>query len=219
MGVFGPDYLKINTVFKRDERNLIIPGEWSMDEFAFLADVPWTWTEKVDGTNIRVHWNGENITVGGRTDNAQVPTSLVAALGFLNHPPLWQSVFPDADDVTVYGEGYGAKIQSGGMYRPDQSLIVFDVRVGEWWLKPDDVKDIAAKLGLDVVPTFDTMPLRVAVALVQSGNLQSHWPGAKIEGLVGHPAVDLYTRRGDRITAKIKAKDFLDLERRGKDAK
>ncbi|HET9029247.1 MAG TPA: RNA ligase family protein, partial [Candidatus Aquilonibacter sp.] len=112
------------------------------------------------------------------------------------------------------GEGYGAKIQKGGQYRQDQSLIVFDVRVGEWWLKPDAVKDVADKLGLDVVPTFDTMTLRDAVALVQGGNLHSHWPDAKIEGLVGRPAVDLYTRKGDRIVAKVKVKDFIDYERR-----
>jgi hypothetical protein len=35
--VFGPEYLKIQTVFKRDERNVIIPGDWSTDEMAYLV--------------------------------------------------------------------------------------------------------------------------------------------------------------------------------------
>ena len=52
-------------------------------------------------------------------------------------------MFPDANDVTVYGEGYGAKIQSGGMYRQDQAVIVFDVRVGPWWLSDENVADVA----------------------------------------------------------------------------
>lgn len=215
MSVFGPDYLKIQTVFKRDERNVIIPGDFSTPEIAYLADAPWTWTEKVDGTNIRVHWNGDCVTVGGRTDNAQVPTFLIAALGFLNDHDLWRTSFPDSTDVTVYGEGYGPKIQKGGQYRADCSLIVFDVRVGEWWLKADDVRDVASKLGLDVVPSFGTMTLNEAVEAVQSRSVASKWEGAQIEGLVGRPAVDLFTRKGERIVAKVKVKDFLDLERRG----
>lgn len=212
--VFGPEYLKIQTVFKRDERNIIVPGDYSTDEIAYLANKPWVWTEKVDGTNIRVHWNGENITVGGRTDNAQIPTFLVAALGFLNDPPKWAEIFPDANDVTVYGEGYGPKIQSGGHYRQDHALVVFDVRVGDWWLREDDVKDVATELGLSVVPHVFTTTLEAAVQAVRDKEIASQWEGARIEGLVGRPAVDLYTRKGERIMTKIKIKDFVDMERR-----
>ena len=217
MSVFGPEYLKINTVFKRDEKNLIIPGDWSTEEFALLADVPWTWTEKIDGTNIRLHWNGENITVGGRTDSAQIPSHLLTmdVLGRVNDPALWREVFPDSNSVTVFGEGYGPKIQSGGHYRSDHAFIVFDVRVGDWWLKPDAVAEIAEKLGFATVPDFGTMTLAQAVDDVRSGRIVSKFDNARIEGLVGRPAVDLYTRKGDRIVAKIKRKDFLDLERRG----
>jgi len=116
--------------------------------------------------------------------------------------------------VTVYGEGYGPKIQSGGQYRDSQTVIVFDVLVGRWWLARDDVSEVATKLGLEVVPLFDTMTLEAAVAKVQAGDLKSAWPNARIEGLVGHPLVDLYSRKGERITAKVKIKDFVDYERR-----
>ena len=79
---FGPTYPKIDTVFKRDaaRRFIIIPGDYSTPEFEYLADTPWGWTEKVDGTNIRLHWDGSEVTIGGRTDNAQVPSPLVANL-------------------------------------------------------------------------------------------------------------------------------------------
>lgn len=213
--VFGPDYLKIQTLFKRDERNIIIPGDWTTEEFEYLADAPWTWTEKVDGTNIRIHWNGERVTIGGRTDNAQVPTFLIAALGRLNESALWQSAFPDANDVTVYGEGYGPKIQSGGQYRDDPAVIVFDVRVGDWWLKDDAVTDVAKKLGLERVPAFRVMTLRDAASMIHFGSVSSHWPNARLEGLVGRPLVDLYTRKGERIIAKVKVRDFVDYARRG----
>jgi hypothetical protein len=210
MGDFGPEYAKINTFFKRDDHGIIIPGDVSTPEFGYLASLPWLWTEKVDGTNIRLHWNGSKVTMGGRTDNAQVPSQLIANLMDMGATSevLWSSIFPESDDVTVYGEGYGAKIQSGGMYRPDQGLIVFDVKVGEWWLKDEDVAEIAEKLGLQTVPSVGASPPWSAWENLKTGQITSRWEGARIEGLVGRPLVDLFDRRGDRIITKMKVKDW-----------
>lgn len=210
---FGRPYPKIQTVFKRDERNVIIPGDWSIPEFAYLKDCDWTWTEKVDGMNIRVHWDGERITVGGRTDNALIPATLIDALQPLMDVDLWKSAFPDSTDVTIYGEGYGAKIQRGGQYRQTQALILFDVMVGQWWLRDDDVQDIAHKLGLETVPQLPIATLSDAVDLIRDEAIQSKWSGAQIEGIVGRPCVDLYGRAGKRILTKVKVKDFRDLKR------
>ncbi len=216
--MFGPEYTKIQTLFKRDERNVIVPGDWTTDEFEYLKDCPWRWTEKIDGTNIRLHWNGSTVTVGGRTNTAQIPTFLIAALQPQLSPTVWTAAFPDSPDVTVYGEGYGPKIQRGGQYRNDPAVILFDVRVGEWWLRTPDIADVAFKLGFEMVPIVGVMSLADAVTAVQSQALESAWPNARIEGLVGKPVVDLFDRKGDRIIAKIKGKDFADLERRGQAA-
>jgi len=211
MTLFGPEYVKINTLFKRTDKGVIIPGEWALPEFEYLAGLPWRWTEKVDGTNIRLHWDGTKVTVGGRTDAAQVPTKLVANLGPLTDPALWKGVFPaDADDVTVYGEGFGAGIQGAGKtYAAEQSVIVFDALVGRWWLKDADVADVAAKLGLPVVPQLEPASLHDAWHMIQKGLVDSHWDGARIEGMVGRPGVDLFTRSGERLMAKIKVADYL----------
>ena len=51
-------YHKILSLFKRDmegNKKFII-GKWTTDELKFLKDNDWVWTEKVDGTNIRVMW-------------------------------------------------------------------------------------------------------------------------------------------------------------------
>lgn len=212
---FGRPYHKIQTVFKRDSSNIIVPWDWTLPELEFLADVPWTWTEKVDGTNIRLHWSGEEVAIGGRTDNAQVPVELVRNLRSMLNPEQWAEAFKDCDDATVYGEGYGPKIQNGGTYASEQSFIVFDVRIGHWWLRRDDVVSIASQLGFDVVPRFKNhSSLRDAICDVRDGKIFSFWPGVQIEGLVGTPEVDLYNRRGERIIAKVKVKDWKDYWRK-----
>ena len=84
------EYHKIQTVFDRDPDNkfkTLLEGQFSMPEFAYLAENEWVWTEKVDGTNIRVMCTdyqedgaAYGVTFGGRTDNAQIPAFLVSAL-------------------------------------------------------------------------------------------------------------------------------------------
>lgn len=114
--------------------------------------------------------------------------------------------------MTLYGEGYGAGVQTGGVYRPDPSFILFDVRVGKWWLTDDAVTEIAKDFGVEKVPFMGFYTLHEATTMVQGG-FHSHWQGAPIEGVVGRPICDLYTRAGRRIQTKLKVKDFVDYKR------
>ena len=54
------EYHKINSIFQRDERGRFTK-KYSIPEFEYLKDNIWTGTEKVDGTNIRIMINNENI--------------------------------------------------------------------------------------------------------------------------------------------------------------
>lgn len=217
MTEFGPTYPHIDSCFKRNAQrnNTIIPWDWTSDEFRYLADTNWTWTEKVDGTNTRLYWDGNTVTLGGRTDKAQMPNKLVDSLQPLVHAiDVWADLFGfGSESATIFGEGYGAGIQRGGSYRPDQGFIVFDVKIGRTWLRRPDVESIANALGLLVVPVVGVMTLREAIILVQLGSLVSAWPGVTAEGLVGKPEVELLDRRSRRIIAKVKTKDFADLVR------
>lgn len=49
-------YEKIETLFARDMYGTkkLIPGLYRNETVEFLQDVPWVWTEKVDGTNVRI---------------------------------------------------------------------------------------------------------------------------------------------------------------------
>ena len=108
----------------------------------------------------------------------------------------------------LYGEGYGAGIQKVGVnYRPDKDFVLFDVRVGRWWLQRQDVEGIASMLGLDVVPVVGRSTLFDAIDIVREG-IRSAWGDFQAEGVVARPAVELARRDGSRIIAKIKCRDF-----------
>jgi hypothetical protein len=188
-------------------RNKLIEGAWSSPALEVTAGLNWYWTEKVDGTNIRVHWDGHKVIYGGRTDNAQIPAKLIQALDQLLPEELFEQKFNERP-VTLYGEGYGAGIQKGGNYRPDMSYVLFDVRIGDWWLLRDDSLDVAESLGLDHVPLVLSGSIPAAIERVK-GDLRSTWnPTLVAEGVVGVTAAGLLDRSGHRLIVKIKAKDF-----------
>ena len=120
-----------------------------------------------------------------------------------------REVFGDGP-ATVFGEGYGPKTQKGGDYADKAGLIVFDVRVGEWWLRPQDVADVASKLALPTVPTMGEFTLSEAVDRIAALDVASVTAIRHLmaEGIVGTPVVDLFNRKIDRIIAKVKARDF-----------
>lgn len=157
---------------------------------------------------------------GGKTDNAQIPTPLLSRLREIfdqfSVPDIYGRLLPKAGDapITLYGEGYGAKIQKGGgNYNPTGcDFILFDVKIGGWWLRRNDVIDVANALGLRVVPLVAEGNLYEACATVQRG-LKSEWGDFMAEGLVLRPSVDLFDRKGERIIAKIKHRDFAQLEK------
>lgn len=201
-------YPKIQTVYKRNpdtKFKTLLEGDFSTDAFEYLAHNAWEWTEKVDGTNIRISSEDGDLVIAGRTDNAQIPAFLFHAIQKAIDP----AIIPEGS--TLYGEGYGAKIQKGGgNYRPDASFVLFDVFCGGLWLKRDDVDDIADKLGIECVPVVGrgTLPEMVECA---RGGMVSQWGDFSAEGIVARPVVDMKDRRGERIITKIKTRDFRGL--------
>ena len=181
---------------------------YSRPEYGYLRDTRWVGTEKVDGTNIRVMYEDGEVVLGGKTDKAQLHKDLVARLEELFPCDLLAALF--TDDVCLYGEGFGAGIQKGGgLYRRKKDFILFDVRIGDWWLGREDVEVIACKLKIGVVPVVMSGTLGMLVEFVRGG-----FPSAvansprDAEGIVARPAVELHARNGQRIITKIKCGDF-----------
>ena len=205
-------YHKIQSVFLRDPKEkhrYLIQGEYTIPEFEYLKYNDWIFTEKVDGTNIRVMFHEGKVTLGGRTDGALIPAELTNHLIEVFTVQELNNVFPISETrVCLYGEGYGAKIQKGGgNYSSTQRFVLFDVKIDNTFLDRDNVEDIASSLGIDCVPIVGTGTLPDAVELCKKG-FNSTWGDFQAEGIVARPRVELQTKLGNRIITKVKCKDF-----------
>jgi hypothetical protein len=220
------EYGKIETLFERDPKTFsVIPGQFKSPVYSLLRT--WRWTEKVDGTNVRIIFTPEtqiidgdpypsssklaSVKIGGRTDNAAMPADLVQNILDIVTAEKMAASFQSP--VVLYGEGYGAGIQkNGGGYSSTKKFILFDVFVdNRWWLNQEQITDVASKLGLDVVPFIGDWSLEEATEFVKAG-FMTRVPGAtadkKAEGLVGRPIETMYDKNMHRIITKLKTKDF-----------
>lgn len=208
------EYNKIDTVYERDVDGTkkLIEGKFRSKAVEFLADCKWIFTEKIDGTNIRVYWDGHKIEFGGRTERANIPSHLLNKLidTFCNNETeeLFEQTFGEKE-VILFGEGYGVKIQNGGNYRPDVGFILFDVMVNGCYLDRDSVEGIAQIFGLEIVPVIMCGTIKEAVEFVKTAPVSTIGT-AKMEGLVGRPSVELYEKNGKRLIVKIKVCDFKE---------
>ena len=191
-------YHKIQSIFKRDMSNAgkFILGHYSIPEYEYLKDTKWIFTEKIDGTNIRIMFDGNIIKFGGKSDNSSIPVLLYDKLYeiFNNKLELFKELFKnDLDDkikVCLYGEGYGATIQKGGgKYISDGvDFILFDIKIVHMWLRREDIKDIANQLNLKIVDVVGEGTLNDGIKLV-TDELQSTFGNFIAEGIVARPSV------------------------------
>lgn len=142
------EYHKIETLFERDLEGSkkLIEGKFRNECVEYLKDNEWIFTEKVDGTNIRIYWDGHKVHIGGRTDNANLPGDLVTYLYNLFMTNEVEQLFEQKfglTEVYLFGEGYGGSIQAGSKYSKEKKFILFDVLVGDIFLRRDGIEDVA----------------------------------------------------------------------------
>lgn len=226
------EYIKINSLWKRqgwyfdqDKKKSpdyqargqsFIIGDYAAPEFGNVKK--WHVEEKVDGTNIRIIIKpslevGRDLRFGGRTSNAHLPCQLLEALEDMFKPEKVFEIFKEQAEsiVILYGEGYGPKIQAcGGNYRKDPGFILFDVRVGDWWLKREDVKIISERLQVPMVPEIGIMTKEEIVEFVKSKPMSkcSHVP-QMMEGIIARSDPLMLFRNGKPLMWKLKCKEFV----------
>lgn len=207
------EYHKIDNIYERDiTTNRLIEGKFRNPVVEVLKDIPWVATEKVDGTNVRVHWDGSSVKIGGRTDNAQMPVPLMEHLQKTFNSDeakaKWAEKF-GTTAVTLYGEGFGGKIQKAGpRYGPTQTFALFDVLINGNWQERGNVEGIGSIFGVPHVPVVPTtLGLGDWVSYIKL-KPTSRYGQFEMEGIVVRPAAELKDRTGKRIIVKIKCCDF-----------
>lgn len=182
-----------------------------------------------------------DMSIKGKTDNAEIPPHLdkymketftedkvFAALGIKKFIPIEEWVehnwvcskedpTPDESKIpqkyTIYGEGYGMKIQKvGGRYLSNSvSFIGFDIKVNDLYLLRDNAMEIFNKLGCETVPYFGQMTIDDAIEMVRNGFVStiSEDKTLMAEGLVLSSPLGLKNRQGERLIVKIKYMDFV----------
>lgn len=210
-------YPKMQTLWKRDEKNkfVIIPGKYSKQEFAVIER--WLVTEKVHGTNIRVIYDGEEVEFRGRTDKAEIPSFLSDYMERKITKPKLQKIFTKLEPgeiITLYGEGYGKKIQKvGSKYRNDVGFILFDVYTEGWWLKREAIEGIAKELDIMAVPILGIWDTETIIDFVKRGAKSTISKDDLImEGVVARSYPLMLFRNRDPLMWKLKHVDFLKLE-------
>lgn len=216
------EYQKIQTIFKRDAKNVIIPTEFTLPEYEWLKNCKFSATEKIDGTNMRVEIESGKFTFGGKTDNAQVPTHLLKKMQEIFTEETLDKFFGEKTNwheegfkATIFGEGYGVKIQKGGNYISNgTNFILFDVRIGNWWLTDEAIREMAARAGIDVVPYMGEFTIQEAIDFVKKGfkSTIAENKDYDAEGLVLKTPHGLLLRNGQRICFKVKTCDFRKFE-------
>ena len=206
-------YHKIKNIYERDNNSKkIIEGKFTDETIEFLKDNKWEFTEKIDGTNIRIIWDGYKVYFAGRTEKAQIPSELGNRLfelfGGEKNEQIFEQKFGNTP-ITLYGEGYGKGIQSGGLYSDTQEFILFDVKINDNWQERENVEKIAEYFGIRTVPIVLTGTLEDGVKFIKNKPLsQIAKQEYLMEGIVGRTIKELKDRSSNRIIVKIKVNDF-----------
>jgi len=204
------EYPKIHTIYKRSPSKALLEGHFSLPAFDYLKSNIWQFYEKVNGTNVRILWDGySSISFRGKTDNAQLSTKLYNTLSNQFIPKLTKFLCIFKTPACLYGEGYGAGVpQKGtGLYSFTPAFVLFDVKIDRWWLERTSVEDVARQLNIGVVPIVGQGTLFDMIELTRTG-FKSQWGNFTAEGIVAKPLTELCMRNGSRIITKIKHADF-----------
>lgn len=215
-------YHKINSLYMRNEKGKIIEGSFVNETFEELynSNYRFEYTEKIDGTNIRVIITKAKedstfyVEFKGRTDDAVIPDHLLTKLDSIFNDVDWNKIFDweRCSEVILYGEGFGHKIQGcGDRYnKEDADFVLFDLMINGTFMNSDWVTNIAVILGVHRAEVLGVSSLREIEEFVKSKPCSklakdSNFP---MEGVVCRPIGDIKDRSGNRIIVKIKHKDY-----------
>lgn len=167
--------------------------------------------EKVHGTSANVAWRDKSVwfSSGGASPTLFAALfdkdALAAAFEKVGHP-----------EITIYGEAYGGSQQKmKHVYGDTLRFIVFDIKIGDVWLKVLDMAQLASQIGFEVVP-FEKVPTelekldeianRPSEVAKRRGTGDTHVR----EGVVLRPLIEVRMNNDERVIAKHKTTAFAE---------
>ena len=208
-------YPKIEALYKLDS-NFKATQEYRSAYFKYLEDNEWLGFEKVDGTNLRLYWDGYNLTFHGRTDKTDWHPDTLTYLNSRFNKDFEnkiEEIFKDKQ-VIIFGELVGPKIQNK---HKDWDVYVFDIVVfdkndqPQWLDFLTAVEGITEQLNLKTVPLLVKGGLEQLVSYVKENRKSTVCEDFELEGLVARPAIRLSDNQGNRIITKIKYEDVKNI--------
>lgn len=214
-------YEKFSSPFRKDE------GFKNTKELSqYMPKGKWIKTEKIDGTNIRIiltkpdEEGKREIHIGSRklilNPDDKTSKQYMDCLLDVNLHKL-EEYFKDTDStVVIYGEGYGAGVQKGGIYSNIKQFRVFDIRIGSAYQDFAYVEKVCIDNQLNIVPVIEEIEeinyMECVNALANfKETLITGGSGGKPEGIVYKHEPVLLNKYKERLIFKVKFKDFKDI--------
>lgn len=118
-----------------------------------------------------------------------------------------------ADDIVIFGEVYGGKVQGQShKFGPTTKFVAFDVKIGENWLSVPQAESFCKNLNIEFVdyakiPTtleaIDKERDKVSTQAIRNGMGDTH----KREGVVLRPLIEVKKNNGERVIVKHKIEE------------
>ena len=208
-------YEKIKSVLKREGD--IVKLEFPNLEFMLLQDIYWEFTEKIDGTNIRICWDGYNISFAGRTEKSKIPPHLLKVLEETYNTNAFEEMIEQKfgdKEVIFFGEGCGEKIQTNGEKYGKPHFVLFDICVNGKYLERKNFYEVANYFKMETAPALFTGSLLDGIDFVEQ-EPKSVLGDLEMEGVVGRPVIELQNGNGERIITKIRVRDVKNCIENG----
>lgn len=201
-------------------RGIMRRGHYSHSEFNFVKF--WYTQEKIDGSNLRVMLRH----VGGRwcvdlftREGTDYNISWKGARTFLREKFTLDRIFSGIDKekidtssiVVFYGELFGAGINKDGeLYSDELEYAVFDIKIDDWWLTPEQVIDVVHKMGIRHAPIIsEMMTIDDIVSFVSSFPDSRIDPRHELEGVVCRASpMFMFKGTNNPVQFKLKAREM-----------
>jgi len=165
--------------------------------------------EKLHGTSAHIKWkNGKLSFFAGGCNHERF-------VALFDSPVLTEKFAKlNLDEVVVYGEAYGGKLQKmSHVYGTNLRFTAFEVKINGMWLSVPDADVFVTETGLDFI-SYVKIPATIEAIDAQRATPSVHAvvPDKMREGIVLRPVIELTRNNGARIIAKHKNDPYRETK-------